>query len=100
MLLQPPPKDWECPRCTVTERTGSQIQNRFHQCAGLAGLDAPLVAKGSGARLVVVEWEDYVGDELAHVNGDGRPITAVRVERPDGSNDTVAYPATARGKAV
>jgi hypothetical protein len=56
-----------------------------------------MILKGSGARLVAVEWEDYVGHEMAQTDGNGRPISSVRVERPDGSNDAVVYPATAHG---
>lgn len=97
VLLEPPPRDWECPRCDVTDRTAHNVPNRFHICRGLAGLQAPLVPKGSGARLVAVEREDYIGGEMVQTDGHGRPIMSVRVERPDGSNDAVVYAPTARG---
>ena len=95
VILEPPPRDWECPRCTVTDRTAHDVTNRFHFCRGMAGLEVPLVPKNSGARLVAVEREDYVGGELVQTDGNGRPVTMVRVERPDGSNDTVVYAPTA-----
>lgn len=97
VILEPPPRDWECSHCDVTARTAHDVANRYHMCRGLAGLQAPLTPKGSGARLVAVEREDYVHGEMVQTDGYGRPIMALRVERPDGSNDTVVYSPTARG---
>lgn len=99
VILQLPPRDWECSRCTVTDRTGHNVMNRFHSCVGLAGLTAPLVPAGSGAQLVAVEREDYIGREDVLYDGNGRPIMSVLVKRPDGSNDTVIYAPTAHGRA-
>lgn len=99
VLLEPPPQDWECPRCDVTDRTPASVPNRWHMCRGLVGLQAPLVRAGSGARLVAVEREDYVGGEMVQTDGYGRPIMMVKTERPDGSYDAVVYAPTARGSA-
>jgi hypothetical protein len=95
LLLRLPDQDWECPNCPATDRTTGQT-NRWHQCAGLAGILAPLVPAGSGARVFAVEREDYVGDEIVQVDGNGRPVMAVVTERPDGSNDVVVNAPTAR----
>ena len=97
LLLRPPPQDWECPNCPVTDRTVGRT-NRFHTCAGLGGITAPMVPAGSGARVRAVEREDYVGREAASVlrDADGRPIMSVVTERPDGSNDVMVNVPTAR----
>ena len=95
LLLRPPPQDWECPNCPVTDRTVGRT-NRFHTCAGLGGITAPMVPAGSGARVRAVEREDYVGRELVPLDGNGRPIMAVVTERPDGSNDVMVNVPTAR----
>ena len=93
--FEPPPREWECAHCPVVERTSASVPNRYHRCAGLAGLEAPLVPMHSGAWLVVVEREDYVGREDVLYDGNGRPIMSVTVNRPDGSNDAVVYVPTA-----
>jgi len=96
VLLQPPQQFWECPNCTVTDCTTGQ-SNRFHPCAGMGGLTAPLVPVGSGARVTAVLREDYVGREAVQSDADGRPVMAVVTERPDGSNDVMVNVPTARG---
>lgn len=97
VILKFPPRDWNCPNCTVTDQTAHSVVNRYHDCAGLAGLTAPLVPAGSGSRVIAMEREDYVGTEDVLYDGNGRPIMSVTVNRPDGSNDAVVYVPTARG---
>lgn len=67
----------------------------MHPCPGLAGLTAPMVLKGSGARVFAVERADYVGKERVQLDGNGRPVMSVITERPDGSNDCIALAPTA-----
>lgn len=97
VLLRPPSQDWECPNCPVVDRTTGQ-DNRWHSCAGLGGITAPMVPAGSGARVRALEREDYVGREAASVqrDADGRPVMAVVTERPDGSNDVLVLVPTAQ----
>lgn len=69
----------------------------MHSCAGLGGITVPLIEVRShderpDGRHVLVEREDYIGDEDA-----GR-IMAVRTERGDGSNDVVVFAPTAHVK--
>lgn len=90
-----PAQHWECARCSVTDVTTGET-NRYHQCAGLAGVLAPLVPAGSGARIRAVEREDYVGGEIVVTDGNGTPVMAVITERPDGSNDVMINVPTAR----
>lgn len=95
--FEPPPRQWECPNCTVMVVTPASVPNRYHDCVGLAGLTAPMVPVGSGAQVIATEREDYVGREDVLYDGNGRPIMSVTVNRPDGSNDAVIYVPTARG---
>jgi hypothetical protein len=99
LILQPPEQHWTCPNCTVTAVTRGQA-NRFHPCAGLRGVLAPMVLEGTLCRVRAVEREDYIAGELVHYDGDGRPIAAVVTERPDGSNDVMVNAPTARGAGL
>jgi hypothetical protein len=96
VLLQPPAQFWECPNCTVVDVTRGQ-PNRFHNCAGLKGIVAPLVPAGADCKVVAVMREDYVGREMVQLDGDGRPVMAVLTVRADGSNDVMVNAPTARG---
>jgi len=64
---------------------------RFHECRGLKGMTAPMIPVGMDCKVVAVEREDYIQGERVTVDGEGRPIMAVRTERADGSNDVVAF---------
>lgn len=88
------PQMWSCPNCLVTDRTFGQ-PNRFHNCAGLAGLLAPLVPAGTSAKVTAHEREDYIGSEEVQLDGNGRPVMSITTERADGSSDTVAFAPTA-----
>ena len=86
---------WRCPNCTVTEVTQGQ-PNRFHQCAGLKGMLAPLVADGTDCKVEAVERGDYVnGEQGLRYDGDGKAIMAVQTTRADGSTDCAVFPAVA-----
>lgn len=84
---------WTCPNCTTTAVTHG-AGNRFHPCAGLAGLLAPMVLDGVRASVRAVLREDYIGGEDVRCDGEGRPVTAVVTEREDGQ-DCVVYAPTA-----
>lgn len=85
---------WVCPNCPATAVTEGQT-NRFHRCTGLKLLIAPMVLEGTRCRVRAVEREDYVGREDVRCDAEGRPVAAVVTERPDGSNDCVAFASTA-----
>lgn len=89
VLLTLPPTHWVCPNCSAEESTSGDVQNRFHECRALAGITAPMVPAGDRSRVIAVEREDYVGRADVQRDGNGRPISAVVTERPDGSNDTL-----------
>lgn len=84
---------WRCPNCTVTDVTReAQPHTRFHPCAGLKGLTAPMVPVGIRAKVEAVEREDYVGAEVVTTDGDGRPVMAVQTTRDDGTDLAVFAP--------
>ena len=92
-------QDWECPRCPVTQRTRPLPPNgaRFHNCAGLHGLNVPLVRAGSDCTMDALPRDDYVGSELVQTAPDnGRPYMAVTTRYSDGRNDLVVFAPTAR----
>jgi hypothetical protein len=74
------------------------MQNRFHSCRALAGITAPMVPAGVRCRVIAHEREDYIGDELVHLDADGRPVMNVVTERDDGSNDVIVFAPTAQMK--
>jgi hypothetical protein len=90
-------QDWECPNCTVAERTRPLPPNasRFHTCAGLHGLTAPLVRAGTDCKVTAVERGDYLAGEEQRTGDDGRPYMAVRTDHADGSNDLAVFPGVA-----
>lgn len=97
-ILQPPPRNWECGSgCGAWATTDWDTPNRFHHCRALAGILAPMVLVGSGARVRTVEREDYVGTEDVRYDGRNRPVMSVVTDRPDGSNDTMVFAPAARG---
>lgn len=91
-LLQPE-QQWMCPNCTLTDVTReARPHSRFHACAGLNGLTAPMVPAGTRCKVEAVEREDYVGRELVQTDGNGRPVMAVRTIRDDGTDLAVFAP--------
>jgi hypothetical protein len=94
IILERAPQLWVCPNCPTTAQTVGE-PNRFHNCAGLAGLFAPMVPTGTDARVTANVREDYVSREDVQYDGEGRPIMSVTTERADGSSDTVAFAPTA-----
>lgn len=97
-LLAPPERRWECPNCDHIDVTCEvQPHSRFHNCAGLAGLSAPMVPAGTRAKVEAREREDYIAGEDVQYDGNGRPIMAVVTTRDDG-NDVAVYAPTAHGR--
>lgn len=100
VLLNPEPRQWGCPHCPVTAVTPWDTPNRFHFCSGLAGITAPMIPVGSEAVTRAVVREDYVGQEIVQYDANGRPISAVVTDRPDGSNDVAVLAPTAAVKVA
>jgi hypothetical protein len=88
--LNPVITRWECPNCDVTDVTRGLVPNRFHTCAGLHMLTAPLVRAGSGSRVTAAERGDYLNGEIQATGDDGKPYMAVYVQHEDGRTDAIA----------
>ena len=86
--------DWYCPNCKLTEQT-RDLPNRFHHCPVL-GMTAPLVRKGTKAKVEAHLREDYIGNDLVQVSDAGRPVMSVTTTRDDGQ-DVVVFAPTAKG---
>lgn len=83
--------EWECPNCDVTDRTAPLPPgaSRFHTCAGLHMLTAPLVRAGTRCKVEAVERGDYLGTEIQRRGDDGKPYMSVRTTRDDGTDVAV-----------
>jgi hypothetical protein len=94
-------RHWECPNCSLTDTSTKPVPNRYHPCAGLNGVMAPMVPAGTKAKVTVKDREDYIGKEKVRMHN-GRPVMSVVTERPDGSNDVMVFApsATGEGKAT
>lgn len=93
VLLQPVERRWACPNCATTSVTREvRPHTQMHACAGLVGLTAPMTPAGMKCKVVAVEREDYVRDELVRTNAEGRPIMAVVTVRDDGQDCAVFAP--------
>ncbi len=85
-----PEQRWVCPNCPQSAVTReAKPHTRFHACAGLHGLTAPLVREGELCEIRLKVREDYIGDETVTM-ADGKPVMAVETVREDG-NDITAY---------
>lgn len=102
-LLQPPVTLWDCERCPCEDRTQvAGPHTRFHSCAALGGAQVPMRIRGSGARVILREREDYIGAErvqLMQIDGQARPVMAAVTEHPDGRQDAAVYAPTASASA-
>lgn len=91
--------DWACPNCTVTDRTPALPpgSTRYHTCAGLHMLTAPLVRAGTRVKVTAEERADYLnGDEQAR-GDDGKPYMAVRATFDD-HDDLLVNAGLAKGE--
>jgi len=79
---------WECPNCDVTDVTAPLPPgaSRFHTCAGLHMLTAPLVRAGVRCKVVAELRGDYLNGEVQAQGDDGRAYMAVRTVRDDGED--------------
>lgn len=95
-ILDVPVRWWHCPSCELVDRTQrADIHTQMHQCPALGGVCIPLIEvpdydTRANGRQVLVEREDDIGDNLW-----AGPISSVRTERGDGSNDVTVFAPTA-----
>jgi hypothetical protein len=84
---------WTCPNCvasTVTNQPGPHTP--FHSCRGLRGLSTPFVPAGTRCKVEAREREDYVGRDLPHLDGDGRPVMSIVTTRDTGTDAVMLAP--------
>ena len=99
-MILTPTQQWSCPNCKFTDVIHEgRPHTRYHTCAGLKGLLAPMMQAGERVKISAVEREDYIGTEKVATNAEGRPVMAVVTEREDGSNDVSVFAPTATGRA-
>lgn len=98
--LELPVHYWECPSCDRQSFTRERTPTpRLHHCAGLHGMQAPMVARGTRAEHRAIERQDYIGKELVQVDARGRPIMAVETHRDNGRVDATIFAPTAIAEA-
>lgn len=86
-------QDWYCPSCGKTKQTAGVFrQNLLHPCPRLGGIDVPMVAAGTRAKVEAVERQDYVGRDIVPHDDRGRAIMAVVTTRDDGQDTAVFVP--------
>lgn len=92
-----PEQRWTCPNCDATHVTvEAEPHTPFHPCRGLHALMAPFVPDRTRCKIVTVEREDYVNDDRAVTDSDGRPVMAIVTVRDDGQDCAILAP-TASG---
>lgn len=98
-IIEPPVTDWYCPNCGATDQTKiAGPHQRYHTCPKLRMLSAPMLRKGTAAKVTAHDREDYVAGEVVQVDPQGRPIMSINVERENGNDVWVFAPtATALG---
>jgi hypothetical protein len=82
-LLSQPATRWACPNCDVTDTTYGLIPNRYHTCAGLHMLTAPMVREGLRVKVEATEREDYLNGAIQATGDDGRVYMNVRTTYTD-----------------
>ena len=93
-MIVTPVHRWSCPNCPLEDITHeARPHTRYHICAGLMGLTAPMVPAGTKVKVTAHEREDYLNEEMVG------PIMSITTEREDGSNDTMVFAPTAVAKA-
>lgn len=92
-------REWYCPNCTVADQTQeARPHTRFHACAGLSGLTAPMLEVGTRAKVYRRDREDYAGNSILARDAEGRPVMSVVTERDDGTSDCIVFAPTAVAK--
>jgi hypothetical protein len=94
--------EWECPNCGKTDTTTeARPHSRFHVCPRLRYLTAPMVRKGTQAKVELVERQDYVNGEKVQLDPERkRPVMSIVTTRDNGQDVAVFAPAaTGKGAA-
>ena len=88
-----PVQRWYCPNCRAEDVTHeARIHIRYHTCPKLRNLSAPMVPKGTKAKVEVHEREDYIGKGLPRLDENGRPLMNIETTRDEGTDLMVFAP--------
>jgi hypothetical protein len=82
---------WYCPNCDAEARTVDTALP-MHNCAGIAGLTAPLIVRGVAGKTVVNDRQDYVGRDVPQTDADGKVVMSTTTVRDDGQDCTIYVP--------
>jgi hypothetical protein len=85
------PRLWYCANCDAEART-VDASVPMHRCGGIAGLLSPLVLRGTNAKTVVNERQDYVGRDVPQTDADGKVVMSTTTVRDDGQDCTIYVP--------
>ena len=92
-ILALPVHDWYCPNCGKTDQTKeARPHTRYHTCPKLRFLSAPMLPKGTKAKVEVHEREDYIGKGLPRLDENGRPLMNIETTRDEGTDLMVFAP--------
>lgn len=94
-------EDLHCPNCGLAERVSpplSATQQRYHNCPRLHDLSTPLVPVTEDCKVVAIEREDYLNEEVQTTGDDGKPYMSISTVYADGHNDLVANAGLAQGE--
>lgn len=93
-----PETRWQCPSCGAQDVTHEAAPHtRYHACAALKGLTAPMVPAGTRAAHKVNDRQDYLGRDIAQTDGEGRVVMSVTTVRDDGEDCTIYAPTVVAG---
>lgn len=98
--LVTPAHHWHCPNCGKEDVTHeARPHSRFHICPSMRMLSAPMVPRGTKAKVSLHEREDYInGDEVMLDPERRRPVMSIVTERDDGKQDVAVFAPTATAK--
>jgi hypothetical protein len=85
------PRYWYCPNCDAEARTVDTALP-MHKCKGIVGLLAPLILRGTNAKVTVNDREDYLGRDLPQTNAEGKIVMSTTTVRDDGQDCTIYVP--------
>lgn len=84
---------WYCPKCKGESVSyEKEPHTRFHDCPVLKLASIPMVPLGTKANLIVNYREDYLGDDLAVTDENGKVVMSITIERDNGFDCTVYCP--------
>jgi hypothetical protein len=93
VLTITPVRRWYCPNCRKEDVTHeARPHSRFHTCAKLYGMAAPMVPAGTKAKVELRVREDYVGKERVTLDERGKPAMSVVTTRDNGQDVAVFAP--------